>query len=103
MLTSYKALLLWDVAMEVRIRYLSHDIAEQFGSHNKREVIHLSEDSTYEDLLGLFEKKFEKAESEGEVFDIFFFVCGGQPLRAIGNESINPDMEVLIAHKVFGG
>jgi len=91
------------MVMEARIRYLSHDIAEQFGSRNKREVVSLSDNATYEDLLGLLEKKFEKAESEGEVFDIFFFVCGGQPLRAIGNKSINPDMEVLVAHKVFGG
>ena len=89
--------------MEVRIRYLSYDIAGQFGSRNKREIVHLSDDATYEDLLGLLEKKYEKAETKGEVFDIFFFVCGGQPLRAIGNRAINPDMEVLVAHKVFGG
>ena len=89
--------------MEVRIRYLGHDIAEQFGSHKKREVVHLSDDATYEDLLELLEKKYGKAESEGEVFDTFFFVCGGQPIRSKGNRPINPDMEVLIAHKVFGG
>lgn len=89
--------------MKVRIRYLSYDIAEQFGSRKKREVIHLSDDATYEDLLGLLEKKCEKAELGGEVFDIFFFICEGKPLRAIGEKSINPDREVLVAHKVFGG
>ncbi|UCC33395.1 MAG: hypothetical protein JSW53_06425 [Candidatus Bathyarchaeota archaeon] len=89
--------------MEVRIRYLSYDIAEQFGSRDKREVVHLADDATYEDLLGLLEKKYGRAESEGEVFDTFFFVCGGQPLRSIGDSQVNPDMEVLIAHKVFGG
>ena len=89
--------------MEVRIRYLSHDIAEQFGSREKREVVHLSDNATYEDLLGLLEKKCEKAESEEEAFDTFFFICEGKPLSAIGDKSINPDREVLVAHKVFGG
>ena len=88
--------------MEVRIRYLSHDIAEQFGSRKKREGVHLSDDATYEDLLGLLEKKCEKAESK-EAFDTFFFICEGKPLGAIGNKSVNPDREVLVAHKVFGG
>lgn len=89
--------------MEVRIRYLSYDIAEQFGSREKREVVHLSDNATYEDLLGLLEKKCERAESEGEVFDTFFFICEGKPLSAIGKKAINPDREVLVAHKVFGG
>ena len=89
--------------MEVRIRYLSYDIAEQFGSREKREVVHLSDNATYEDLLGLLKKKSEKAESAEEVFDTFFFICEGKPLGAIGNKSINPDREVLVAHKVFGG
>ena len=89
--------------MEVRVRYLSHDIAEQFGSRKKREVVHLSDDATYEDLLGLLEKKYEKAEIGEEMFDIFFFICEGKPLGAIGNKSVNPDREILVAHKVFGG
>lgn len=89
--------------MEVRIRYLSHDIAQQFGSRKKREVVHLSDDATYKDLLGLLEEKYERASSKEEVFDLFFVICGGKPLRAIGDRSINPDMEVLVAHKVFGG
>jgi hypothetical protein len=90
-------------AMEVRIRYLSYDIAEQFGSRKKREIVQLSDNATYEDLLGLLEKKCEKAESDEEMFDTFFFISGGTPLRAIQNRSINPNTEVLVAHKVFGG
>lgn len=89
--------------MKVRIRYLGYDIAEQFGSRKKREVVHLSDDATYEDLLGLLEKKYEKAELGEKMFDTFFFICEGTPLRAIGKKSINPDTEVLVAHKVFGG
>lgn len=89
--------------MEVRIRYLSYDIAEQFGSREKREILHLSDNATYEDLLGLLEKKCKKAESGEEVFDTFFFICEGKPLTAMRDEPINPDREVLVAHKVFGG
>ena len=89
--------------MEVRIRYLSYDIAEQFGSRKKREIVHLSDDATYEDLLGLLEKKCERAEYNEEMFDTLFFISGGTPLRAMQNRSINPNREVLVAHKVFGG
>ena len=89
--------------MEVRIRYLGYDIAEQFGSQKKREVVQLSDNATYEELLGLLEKKYEKAESKEEMLDNFFFICGGKPLNTIGDESINPEMEVMVAHKVFGG
>jgi len=92
----------WTI-MEVRIRYLSYDIAKQFGSNKKKEVIYLSDDATYADLLGLLEKKYEAAGFREDMLDIFFFVCGGEPLRAIGNRTINPDREILVAHKVFGG
>ena len=89
--------------MEVRIRYLGYDIAEQFGSQKKREVVQLSDNATYKELLGLLERKYEKAESKEEMSDSFFFVCGGKPLSTIVDESINPEMEVMVAHKVFGG
>ena len=89
--------------MEVRIRYLGYDITEQFGSKKKREVLQLPNNATYEELLALLEKKYEKAESKEEMADNFFFICGGKPLNTIGDESITPEMEVMIAHKVFGG
>jgi len=89
--------------MEVRIRYLGYDIAEQFGSRMKREVVHLSDEATYEDLLDLLEKRYGKTGLRAEMLETFFFICEGKPLRAIENESINPDREVLVAHKVFGG
>lgn len=89
--------------MEVRIRYLGYDIAEQFGSRKKREIVHLSDDATYEDLLGLLQKKCDEVELEEETFDTFFFISGGTPLRAMQNRPIDPDREVLVAHKVFGG
>ena len=89
--------------MDVRIRYLGYDIAEQFGSQKKREVVQLSDNATYKELLGLLQRKYEKPESKEEMADNFFFICGGKPLNTIGDESINPEMEVMIAHKVFGG
>jgi hypothetical protein len=89
--------------MEVRIRYLSYDMAEQFGSRKKREVVHLSDDATYEDLLGLLEKKYEKAELEEEILDTFIFICEGRPLRTIRDELINPNGEVLVGYADFGG
>jgi hypothetical protein len=89
--------------MEVRIRYLGYDIAEQFGSQKKREVLQLSDNATYSELLGLLKKKYGKADSTEEMVDNFFFICGGKPLNTMGTELINPEMEVLIAHKVFGG
>jgi hypothetical protein len=89
--------------MEVKIRYLGYDIAEMFGSQRKREVVQISDDATYNELLGLLEKKYVKAEPEEEVADNFFFICGGKPLNAIGDKPINPEVEVMVAHKVFGG
>ncbi|UCF58446.1 MAG: hypothetical protein JSV15_05055 [Candidatus Bathyarchaeota archaeon] len=47
--------------MEVKMRYLSHDIAKHFGSKENTETVHPSDNATYEHLLSLLEKKYEKA------------------------------------------
>lgn len=43
--------------MEVRIRYLSHEIAKSFGSSGKVETIHISGDAKYEDVLDILREK----------------------------------------------
>lgn len=48
-------------AVEVKMRYLSDDIAKHLGSPNKREAVHLSDNALYEHLLGLLEKKYKSA------------------------------------------
>lgn len=97
--------------VEVKIRYLSRDIAEHFGSHKElREVIHLSDNAKYEHLLNLLGEKYEKAiklehgkELKGGMLDAFIFICEGTPLRRIRDKSVNQDNEVLVAYADFGG
>lgn len=96
--------------MEVKMRYMSYDIAKYFGSRENRETIHLSDNATYEHLLCLLEKKYDRAIKQlygkklrEKMLDTFIFICEGKPLRTIRDKMINPDGEVLVAHADFGG
>lgn len=98
------------VAMKVKMRYLGHDVAKHFCSRKKREIIFLSDNAVYEHLLGLLEKKYEKAIKQlygrklrEKMLDTFIFICEGKPLRTIRDKMINSDGEVLVAHADFGG
>lgn len=96
--------------MEVKMRYLGHDIARHFGSLKKREIIHLSDNATYEHLLDTLEKRYERAIKQlhhgklrEKMLDTFILIREGQTLRTIRDRLINPDGEVLVAYADFGG
>ena len=97
-------------AVEVKMRYLGHDIARHFGSREKRETVHLSDNAMYERLLSLLEKRYERAIKQlygrklrEKMLDTFILICEGQTLRTIRDKLINPDGEVLVAYADFGG
>lgn len=96
--------------MEVKIRYLGHGIAKHFGSHKKRETIHLPDNTEYRHLLDLLEKRYEKTIKQlhggrwkDRMLESFIFICGGTPLRRQRDKVINPNGEVLVAYMDFGG
>lgn len=98
------------MAVEVKMRYLSHDIARHFGSRKKRETVHLSDNAMYEHLLSLLEMRYERAIKQlysrklrEKMLDTFIFICEGQTLRTIRNKLINPNGEVLVGYADFGG
>ena len=97
-------------AVEVKMRYLGHDIARHFGSREKRETVHLSDNAMYKRLLSLLEKRYERAIKQlygrklrEKMLDTFIFICEGQTLRTISDKLINPESEVLVAYADFGG
>lgn len=98
--------------VKVKIRYLSRNIAEHFGSYKElREVVHLPGNAKYEHLLNLLRKKYEKAikklehgkELKEGMLNAFIFICEGTPLRRIRDKSVNQNNEVLVAYADFGG
>jgi hypothetical protein len=96
--------------MEAKMKYLSYDIAKYFGSRKNKETIHLSENATYEHVLSLLEKKYERAfkqlhggKLERKMLDAFIFITEGRPLRTMQDKIVNPDREVLVAYADFGG
>jgi hypothetical protein len=98
------------MAVEVKIRYLGHDIARHFGSPKKRQTLCLSDNAVYESLLSLLETRYEKAIEQlygrklrEKMLDTFIFICEGQTLRTIRDKLINPESEVLVAYADLGG
>jgi hypothetical protein len=98
------------MAVEVKVRYLGHDIAKHFGSGKRRETVHLPDKAEYEHLLSLLEKRFDRAFEElygrkptEKMLETFIFIREGQNLQTIRDKSINPDSEVLVAYADLGG
>jgi len=90
--------------MEVKIRYLSHEIAKYFGSSKKIETIHFSADVKYEDILSLLKKKLRRyGKMDERLLDTFVFICGGRALLNIRDEALNSDCEVLVGYADTGG
>lgn len=90
--------------MEVKVRYLSHEIAKSFGSSGKVEAIHISGDAKYEDILNMFREKLRRnGEVDERLLDTFVFICGGRPLLCMKNEALNSDCEVLVGYADTGG
>lgn len=96
--------------MEVKIRYLGSDVAKCFGSKEKREVINLSVDAKYEELLKLLNERYKKAvevlyggKYKDEMFSTFIFLCEGNFIQGMRDKPINPNSEVLVAYADIGG
>lgn len=90
--------------MEVKIRYLSNEIAKYFGSSKKIETIRFSTAVKYADILSLLKKKLRRYGKMNErLLDTFVFICGGRALLNLGEEALNSDCEVLIGYADTGG
>jgi len=90
--------------MEVKVRYLTHGIAKNFGSTKKVESILVSGDAKYGDLLKIFRKKISgNGEVDERLLDTFVFICGGRVLLSVRNEALNSDCEVLVGYADTGG
>lgn len=96
--------------MNVKMRYLGYEVAKHFGSPKKREVIYVSNNASYEHLLALLKKRYEKAieqlygrKFKENMLDTFVFISEGKTLRTIMDKRITPDVEVLVACADFGG
>jgi len=90
--------------MEVKVRYLTHEIAKSFGSAGKVETIHVSGDIRYEDLLDIFREKLSNNNNVDErMMDALVFICGGRPLLTIKNETLESDCTVLVGYADTGG
>lgn len=98
------------MVMEVKMRYLSQDIAKHFGSSEKTETIRVSDSAMYEHLLGLLKEKYEAASKrlygeklKAKMLDTFVILSGGRPLQTLRDKLIKPDTEVLVAYVGLGG
>ena len=90
--------------MEVRVRYLSREIAKSFGSSGKVETLHFSGDVKYEDILSMFKEKLRRhGEMDERLVDTFVFICGGRALLSIKDEALNSDCDVLVGYADTGG
>jgi hypothetical protein len=94
----------WTVRMEVKVRYLSREIAKYFGSSEKVETIHVSGDAKYEDILSILRGKLRRhGEVDERLLDNFIFLCEGRVLLRIRDEALNSDCKVLVGYADFGG
>jgi len=92
------------LAMEVKVRYLTREIAKSFGSAGKVETIHVSGDARYEDLLNIFKDKLShNGKVDERMMDALVFICGGRPLLTIRDETLNSDCTVLVGYADTGG
>jgi len=90
--------------MEVRVRYLSREIAKSFGSSGRVETLHIPGNAKYEDILAIFKEKLRRdGEVDEELMDTFIFLCGGRALLSIRNEALNSDCDVLVGYADTGG
>jgi len=90
--------------MEVKVRYLTHEIAKSFGSAGKVETIHVFGDVKYEYLLDIFKDKLShNGKVDERMMDALVFICGGRPLLTIRNETLDSDCTILIGYADTGG
>lgn len=92
------------LAMEVKVRYLTREIAKSFSSAGKVETIHVFGDVKYEDLLNIFKDKLShNGKVDERMMDGLVFICRGRPLLAIRDKALNSDWTVLVGYADTGG
>jgi hypothetical protein len=90
--------------MEVRIRYLSREIAKTFGSSGKVETIQFSGDAKYQDVLSVLREKLRRhGEVNERLLDNFLILCDGMVLLRMKDKVLNPDCKVLVGYADTGG
>ena len=90
--------------MEVKIQYLTHEIAKYFGSSWKVETIHVSDDAKNENTLSILGKKLRRyGKVDERLLDTFVFTCRERALLSIKGEALNSDCEVLVGYGDTGG
>lgn len=90
--------------MEVKVRYLSHEIAKCFGSSGKVETIHVSDDVKYENIFSILREKLRRyGKVDEKLLDTFVFISEGRALLSIRDEALNSDCEVLVGYADTGG
>lgn len=90
--------------MDVKIRYLSHEVAKSFGSSEKVETIHLPDQAKYEDVLNMLEEKLRcHGKTDEELLDTFILLCEDGVVHRIKDEALNHDCKVLVGYADFGG
>ena len=96
--------------MEVRIRYLSHDLARYFASSEKRETVHVPDNAVYESITSILKEKHERAvkqlppgKTKHGTLNSLVFLCEGKPIATMAGKPVDPNSEVLVAYADFGG
>lgn len=90
--------------MEVKVRYLSHEIAKCFGSSGKVETIHVSDDAKYGNILSILKERLRRyGKLDEKLLDTFVFISGGRALLSIKYETLKSDCEVLVGYADTGG
>ena len=88
--------------MRIKIRYLSHEIANCFQSITKYEYLTFQDTEKYKDLLEVLEKKVCKPDSKS-VFKNFVIISNGHRISEIKNKPLDTKYEVIVAHADTGG
>lgn len=90
--------------MEVKIRYLSREIAKCFGSSGKTETIQVPSNTKYKDVLGVLRKKLGRQGRINErLLNTFVFICEGKALKNIKDKVLSSDCEILVGYADTGG
>ncbi|MFW6111266.1 MAG: hypothetical protein ACOC6H_04440 [Thermoproteota archaeon] len=92
------------------MRYSGSEVAKYFGSRETKETFHLPPKAKYQQLLDVFEKKYQKVLEHSDrrrrndkMLDSFIFLSEGTPIRTKKGEPVNPEDEVFVGQMDFGG
>lgn len=90
--------------MEIEVRYLTREIAENFGVTNKKDTLHVPSNASYGDLLNIFQEKLRKTKhADDRLMDSLVFICGGRSLVSARKEHLRSYCTVLVGYADTGG